>query len=184
MSQLYEALSRISNPATILIFLILFGIVLTLVNWIFPTGVQNLTQTFNYSPQKAYQMMNEYGETGRSKHIRILGADLILVILYSILFSTTILYTLTYLFPSSIILHKLCLLPFLLAGVQFIEIVCVYILLKNYPREILELASMTNVVTIIKYILTYSCVLLSVTGFAGFLLKNLIVFSDYPINSG
>lgn len=170
-------IASISKLKIILLFLILFITALVLVNIIFPTGVQNITQTFNYSPQKAYSMFEEYGQIGREKHLRVLFADIILVILYTILFSTSILYTFSRILPSSLTWwHKVSLLPFVLAIIQLLEIVGVFILLQNYPKELLMIATITNYITVIKFILTAICIIVPVIGFLLLIIKNTIVF--------
>jgi hypothetical protein len=168
---------RVANLKIILLFLVLFAIAMLLVNFTLSTGVKNLTQTFNYSPSKAYQMINDYGEIGRQNHLRILSADIILVILYTILFSASIMYTITRLFPSCFSLHKISLLPFMLAFMQLLEIAGVFILLKNFPKELFIVAKITNIITVTKYILTYICILIPVTGFIILLLRNIIAFA-------
>lgn len=169
--------SEITNLKTILIFLVLFIIAMVLVNSTFSTGVQNLTQTFNYTPEKAYEMMHEYGDVGRLNHLRVLYADIFLVVLYTVLFSTSIMYISAKLLPSYPSIQKISLLPFVLAAIQLLEIIGVFILLKNFPNELFHIARITNIITVTKIILTYICILITIIGFVALQGKNIIAFA-------
>lgn len=173
---LYKTISKTANLKIILIVFVLFVIAMVLVNITFATGVQNLTQTFNYIPEKAYEMISGYGESGRQNHIRVLFADIILVILYTVLFSSSILYTASRLFPSKPLVHKLSLLPFVLAAIQFLEIIGVFIVLVSFPRKLIRLTELTNIITMTKVILTYVCMFIPLVGFICMSYKNIIAF--------
>ena len=169
--QLSTFVSDLENPKIILIFFLLFVTAIILVNSTFSTGVKNLTQTFGYSPEKAYEMINNYGDMGRQNHIRVLFADIILVILYTVLFSTSIYFTFTRLFRPDTILLKTCLLPFALAGIQLMEVIGVFILLVSYPTQFYFIARITNALTMVKFILTYACMLIPISGFSVLFIK-------------
>ncbi|MCX7708542.1 MAG: hypothetical protein N2484_01705 [Clostridia bacterium] len=170
---IYQKILGITNLKTIIISLLLFVIALVLANVTFSTGVQNLTQTFNYTPEKAYEMLQGYGDKGRSNHLKILIVDIILVTLYTILFSTSIAYTTMRLFPANTNLQYLSLVPLVLGCLQLLEIAGVFILLACYPRELYTLARITSGITVVKFILTYICILLPVIGFLGLLGRNI-----------
>lgn len=169
-------ISGIANAKIILASLILFATAMILVNSVFPSGVQNLTQTFGYTPEKAYEMLQQYGETGRLHHTRVLFADIVLVVLYSILFSTTIYFTIYRLLPAHPSLLNLSLLPYILAVIQLMEVLGIFILLKSYPTQMFLLARLTNIMTMSKFILTYFCILIPTGGFLALFVKWLIAF--------
>jgi hypothetical protein len=171
---LLNFITKITSPKTIVVFLVLFIVAMVLVNFTFSSGVQNLTQTFNYTPEEAYQMIEEYGESGRAKHLGVLLMDPILVVLYTILFSCSILFTVSRLFISKTALYKLSIAPFILASIQTLEIVGLFIIIRNFPIRHILLVKITNIVTMAKIILTYFCVFLSLIGFLGLLMKKVI----------
>ena len=172
---LYKTISKTANLKIILIAFILFATAMVLVNITFASGVQNLTQTFNYTPEKAYEMINGYGESRRQNNIRYCS-QIILVILYTVMFSSSILYTASRMFPSKPVVHKLSLLPFVLAVIQLLEIIGVFIVLVSFPRQLIRLTELTNIITMTKIILTYVCMLIPLVGFICMSYKNIIAF--------
>ena len=140
--------------------LMLFGgfiIICILSNTVFRQSFMFLTQTFNYSSEYAYNLMNSIGETGRKAHLLILIADLVMVVLY-----TNFLLGINYRLSCGIlknchVITVITFLPLVLTIVQFSEIVGVAMLVINYSNEYTNIAHLANTLTIIKFNLTAIC---------------------------
>lgn len=113
---------RFSKPIVMMASFIMFVLILVAVNTIFKPEFKYLTQTFGYSPEKAYQMMKAYGEAGRMVHLRVLIADVAMVLLYTVFFSTTIYSTFSRIQNNTAIIFVVCLIPFVLAITQLMEV--------------------------------------------------------------
>lgn len=167
-------IERYSKPVVIIVSFVLFAFMLIAVNSVFKPEFTYLTQTLGYSPEKAYQMMNDYGEAGRQAHLRVLIADIVMVMLYTALFSTTIYATFSKVFNNRVALFTLCLIPFILAASQLLEVLGVFTLLTHYQNKMFLLAQMVSIVTIIKTILTYICIALPFIGLISVIVKKVI----------
>lgn len=175
MELIYQRILKITNLKVIGIFFVLFVVAVFMVNVVFKTEINYLTQTFNYTSEEAYKIINSYGESGRILHLRILFVDIILVILYTVLFSTATVYIAKSLFPSNEFLPRLSLMPVVLSIIQMIEIVGLFIILSSYPTQLFGLVKVINIVTVIKYILTSTCILMLIIGFISLFMKRMFM---------
>lgn len=143
-------------------------------NTVFRQSFTFLTQTFHYSSEYAYDLLNRIGEDGRRAHLLILIADLSMVILY-----TNFLVGINYRFICGItknchVITIITFLPLILALTQLGEIISIIMMIANFQKEYANIAHMANTFTILKYNLTALCfglpiILLCVT----ILLKNI-----------
>lgn len=134
-----------------------FLIICLLSNTLFRVSFLYLTQTFKYSSEYAYSLMNEIGEFGRRAHLLILIADLIMIIFY-----TNFLFGINYKLSCKVtknchLITIITFLPLILAIIQLSEIITIAMLIIHYKREYTNIAHLANFLTIIKFNLTAIC---------------------------
>jgi hypothetical protein len=147
-------IEKLSTTKCLLLIFGGFMIAFVLSNTVFSQDFTYLTQTFNYSSEYAYSLMNSIGEAGRSAHLLILMSDLIMVILY-----TNFLLGINYRLSCGITknCHAITIVtfsPIILTMIQFGEIVANAMLVLNYKKEYVNIAHLANSFTIIKFNLT------------------------------
>lgn len=152
-----DYIEKLSATKCILMLMGIFAFICMISNTFFRQNFKYLTQTFNYTSEYAYQLMNKIGASGRTAHLLILITDLIMVILY-----TNLLFGINYRLICSItkkchIITILTFSPFVLAVVQFGEIIANAILIINYKKEYSNIAHLANVLTIVKFNITVIC---------------------------
>lgn len=150
-------IEKVSETKNLIILFAGFAIFLVLSNTVFSQDFAYLTQTFNYSNEQAYDLMNSIGDTGRRSHLLILISDLVMVFLY-----TNFLLGINYRLSCSItkkckVITAITFFPLVLAIVQLSEIVGIAILVFSYKNEFETLANLTNYLTMIKFTLTAIC---------------------------
>ena len=150
-------IEKLSTTKCLLMLLGGFAIICILSNSVFRQSFMYLTQTYNYTSEYAYQLMNSIGETGRTAHLLILILDLIMVILY-----TNLLFGINFRLICGItknchLIMIITFYPLVLSLVQFGEIIANTILIINYTEEYESVAHLANTLTIIKYKLTAIC---------------------------
>lgn len=143
---------------------ILFLVVCILANTFFKQDFSFLTQTFNYKPQYAYDLMNRIGEEGRKAHLFIFISDLLMIFFY-----TNFLIGANYrVYKNRIkkcsILSIITFSPVILALVQLAEIIVLTILIINFKSEYSNIARLSNCLTVIKYYLLVICFCLPILG--------------------
>ncbi len=70
--RLNSLVQKIAAPKIVVASILTFFAVVTAVNVFFRKDFNFLTQTFNYTPQYAYQLLNDIGTIGRQNHLRVL----------------------------------------------------------------------------------------------------------------
>ena len=175
MNLFLENIKRFSKPSIMLFSFLLFALVLISVNVFFAPNFKYLTQSFNYTPERAYLILSEYGEAGRMTHLKVLAADIIMVILYTIFFSTAIYSTFSRILNYRAMVSVLCIIPFILALIQALEVLGVFTLLISYPNRMFRLARIVNIITMAKFTCTYICFLLPFIGVIGLIIKRIFV---------
>jgi hypothetical protein len=148
-------LIKLATGRNILLLIILFLLAnFVIIPFIYPT-FQTLDTLPSYTPQKAYELISSYGDQGRQTYIVTeLTLDLIYPFISALLFSLLILYTFQRGFPGKAWLHRFAWIPFGVMIADYLENICVVIMLLSYPRELPTLAQISNLFTIIKFALT------------------------------
>jgi len=115
---------------------------------------------FAFSPQKAYEYVESYGETGRKLYaISALTIDIAYPIIYSTLFALIILFFLKRTYQSNTKLKKIALMPFAAAGADFFENSGIAIMLLTYPSSSHTLSLLTSVANTLKWLLVAATIL-------------------------
>lgn len=163
-NKLSLSIQKIARPKVIALSLIAFIFVMVMVNLVFKQDFNFLTQTFNYTPEYAYQLLNDIGETGRSKHLLVFLPDILMVLLYTILLVGTNYAIFKKLIKNCLAISIITFSPLILSITQFAEIIILAIILLQYPNQLFSLAQVSNIITIIKTILTVIFFLMPLVG--------------------
>lgn len=150
-------IEKLSATKSLLMIFGGFTIMCILTNTIFRQNFVFLTQTFNYTSEEAYGLMHRIGEDGRTAHLLILIADLIMVILY-----TNFLFGINYRLTCGItkkcyVITIITFFPLILATLQLSEIIANAMLIMNYAKEYANIAHLANTLTILKFNMTAIC---------------------------
>ncbi len=164
MKKLNSLVEKLSKPRVILTYFGAFLLVLILTNVVLKPSFTYLTQTFNYSPKSAYDLLSTIGEEGRKTHLQVFITDVIMVVLYTMFLVGANYATFNKWVKKCTLISIITFLPVILASVQILEIVGLIGLITHYPSELLALAKVTNILTILKYALTTICFLLPIIG--------------------
>jgi hypothetical protein len=172
-------LERYATGRNILILLGLF-LLFTLV--IFPlltsrlaqlsNGVSLIDNEFAYTPEKVFQMVTSYGPAGRPLYITItLTADLVYPINYALLLVLAMIYFFRTSFARDSIFQGWVYIPLAAMAADYLENICLVILLATYPNWIEGLAQAANIFTGLKWGLLLISILLTLVGLVTWLLK-------------
>ncbi len=164
MNRLNSLVEKLSKTKVIFTYLGAFLLVLIFTNVVFKPGFTYLTQTFNYSPKAAYNLLSVIGEEGRQAHLIVFISDVIMVALYTAFLVGANYATFHKWVKKCTLISIITFLPVILAGVQILEIVGLIGLIIHYPTELFALARVTNILTILKSILTVVCFVLPIIG--------------------
>lgn len=165
---LHLFVQQIAQPKMIIASLSGLIIMMVLLNFVIKPDFNYLTQTFNYTPEYAYQLLYDIGEDGRASHLLVLAPDILLVLLYTALLlgaNYAIADKLTRCTPKNCIaVSVITFSPLILSIMQLAEIAVLAVVLLQYPKEMPALIALTNRVTMIKTILTVFFFLMPVIG--------------------
>ncbi len=119
---------------------------------------------FAFSPQKAYESVESYGETGRKLYaISALTIDIAYPIIYSTFFAFLILYLLNKAYLYNTKLKKIALLPFGAAIADFFENSGIATMLLAYPARSDTVALFTSLANTLKWALVTATILTILT---------------------
>jgi hypothetical protein len=150
-------IEKLSATKCLLTLLGGFLLLCILSNTIFRQSFLFLTQTFHYSSEYAYDLMNRIGEAGRRMHLLILLSDVAMVILYTN-FLLGVNYRLIYgITKNCHVITIITFLPLMLTLTQLGEIVANAMLILNYQKEYANIAHLADTLTVIKFNLTAIC---------------------------
>ncbi len=170
---------RLATGRNILILLGLF-LIFTLV--IFPLLTSRLTQLsngvnlvdneFSYTPEKVFQMVTSYGPEGRPLYIAItLTADLVYPAIYGLLLVLSMIFFYRSSFARDSIFQAWVYIPLAAVAADYLENVCVVILLATFPNWIEGLAQAANIFTGLKWGLLLISIVLALAGLVAWLFK-------------
>lgn len=167
-----RTLSNFSTGRNVIILLALFLFAnFVLIPAIYPK-FETLDTMSAYSPEEAYNLFSNYGESGRNYYIIIeLTLDIIYPLITALLFSLSTLYTFQRAFPGKSGIHNLAVIPFGVMLADYLENFCIVLMLLNYPRELTNLARLSNIFTNIKFVLSPVELLLVIIGLIGWLIQ-------------
>jgi hypothetical protein len=164
-------LKKLATGKNILVLLAIFLLANFVIIPAFYPNFQTLDTLAYYTPDQAYRLISSYGEQGRQNYAIIEATlDLVYPFVSALLFSLLILYGFQRALPNQKWVQWLALLPFAVMVSDYLENVCVVILLLEYPRQLDTLAQIGNLFTIAKLVFT-PFKLLFVPGFIGWLIR-------------
>ncbi|MCD4664967.1 MAG: hypothetical protein K8R68_06815 [Bacteroidales bacterium] len=156
--------------------LFLFGMLLLFNFVLFPVflpkgqNTKPIDTQFAYTPQKAYQIIENYEDTVIQLYIiGELTIDLIYPIIYSLLLS----FILFFVYKN----QKIVLFPFLILIADYFENFGIVTLLFSYPQKLMNVAWITSFFSTLKWILILVSFLIIILG----LMKKLILKCDFRI---
>ncbi len=172
-------LERWATGRTILIFLGIF-LLFTLV--IFPlltsrlaqisNGVSLIDNEFSYTPEKVFQMVTAYGPQGRPLYIAItLTADLVYPFIYGQLLALAMIYFFRKSFAPDSIFQIGIYVPLAAMAADYLENICLVILLATYPNWLEGLSQAANIFTGLKWGLLLISITLALAGLVAWLFK-------------
>jgi hypothetical protein len=120
---------------------------------------QTLDTLRTYTPQQAYQLIDSYGQSGRQTYTVIeLTLDIAYPVLTALMVSLIILYTFKRAFRGMYWLLYLSLAPFLILLADFLENLCIVVMLLSYPKQLLWLAQLSDLLTRTRFFLSpFNC---------------------------
>ncbi len=167
-------IQKLACLRAIMLSLLGFVIVMMLVNVVFRQDFSYLTQTFNYTPEYTYQLLNEIGASGITSHLLVFLPDILMVLLYTALFLGANYAIFTQLTSNCLFISIITFSPLILSITQIVEIIMLTILLLQYPSQLFFLAQLTNTVTMIKTVLTIIFFLVPLIGIGALGVKRII----------
>lgn len=115
-------------------------------------GIGTLDMKFSYSTREAYDTIKSLGALGRQFYVKWLLMDYVLSLSLMILSSILITYFLKKLSITGKI-QKINLLPYIRGAFDYLENCFILMMLFTYPKEFIVVASIANLMTMIKWIL-------------------------------
>lgn len=161
LSKLSSNMQKLSTKKYILIFagVLLFMGYLSINNVTGTTrlkeisnGIGTLDMKFSYSPREAYDIIKSLGALGRQFYTKWLLMDYVFSLSMMILNSIFITYFLKKL-SISVKIQKINLLPYFRGAFDYMENCFILLMLFKYPKELMVVASIASLMTIIKWIL-------------------------------
>lgn len=166
-------IQKTANPKVILLSLLAFVFVMVMVNVVFKKDFKFLTQTFNYTPEYAYQLLGDIGETGRSNHLLVFLPDILMVLLYTVLLVGANYAICKKLTNNCLAISILTFSPLILSITQVAEIVVLATILLEYPNQLFPFARVSNIITMTKTILTVIFFLMPLAGLCALGIKKI-----------
>ncbi len=162
--------------------LVLLGLFLLFTLVIFPlltsqlsllsNGVSLIDNEFSYTPEKSYQMITSYGPQGRPLYIAVtLTADLVYPLVYGLLLALAMVYFFRNTYAQNSVIQGAVYIPLAAMIGDYLENICLVILLATYPNWLEGLAQAANVFTGLKWGLLLTSILLVLVGIIARLVK-------------
>lgn len=153
-NKLLDLLTKLATGKLVVVFLLL---VIAVEAFILPAiypRFETLDIQPSYSPEKAYQLIDSYGEAGRQYYAFIeLTLDAVFPLLLALFFGSLMIYLFRRVFPLGSFCQKLPLLGPITMLVDYLENTSIVVMLLNYPRRLDLLAQAANLFTVAKFVL-------------------------------
>ncbi len=175
MNTLLNTLAKFATGKNILILLaLLIAINIWALPAIYPP-FETLDLQSSYTPDQAYNLISSYGQTGRSYYAVIeLTLDLVYPAISALFFSLFTIYTFRRIFHPHTKLQLLPVLALIVMGADYIENICIVIILLSYPQRMDPAAQAANLFTIIKFFLSYAELALILIGLIGLSVRQVL----------
>lgn len=136
-------------------------------------GIGILDLEPGYSVERAYSMLDKMGALGRQFYAtHIIPMDMVFPLTYGIAFSLAILYFVLKLMPNNEPAQGLIYIPLAAMLSDYLENVCVILVLIKYPEQLPGIIQMSNLFTMIKSALLGFSILMVVLSLMILLIKN------------
>jgi hypothetical protein len=177
-------LTRLATGRNILILLLIFLLFnLVLIPRFYP-AFQTLDTLPSYTPAQAYQLLDSYGDAGRSAYLATeLTLDLVYPPATALLFSLLIVYTFQRAFPRTPSLIFLGLIPFLVLVGDYMENVLIILMLLRHPVQLTAIARLAGYFTRMKFIFT-PFELIFIIGLGGWLVQTIRSWRNIASHAG
>ncbi len=166
LTRLWLLVNRFATWKSVLLFLVLF-IVMTALMLGKPLGTAQVNEysngagildgTWNYTPEKTYDILDRQGELGRRAYSTLATLDFVYIIIYTPFLALSLAFLLQRLLAPASALQKSSLLPFVSGLADLGEGVCIHVMLANYPNRLMSIARLANYFTMIKTIAFALC---------------------------
>ena len=161
MSWLYNKAKKLAQVKWIIVFLVLFIISYNLINGQL-IGVKKLTEITGgtsildlqpyYTPQQAYEILQQQGEAGRLFYRDLLiYQDFIFPLIYTFFWLSLLTFLSSKWLKSIKLLHLVTLIPIIGGVSDYTENILILKMLSAYPQKLLNVAYICNIFNIIKY---------------------------------
>jgi len=125
----------------------------------------------SYSPERAYEIVENYGEKGRAYYSYIQLLDILFPLAYAFCFALLIHYFYSHAFPNTRLLQVFTNLPLVTGIVDMLENTGIFLMLHTYPRSFTKIAIYTSTMTLAKGVLFNLSLLLLLIGLVSFLIR-------------
>jgi hypothetical protein len=181
--KLIRFLTKLATGRLVILFVFLVIAVNAFVLPVIYPSFETLDMQSSYSPEKAYQLIDSYGQAGRQYYVLIeLTLDVIYPILSALMISSIIIFFFRRVFPLDSFWQKLPLLGPIVMIVDYLENTSIVTMLLAYPRQLDFVAQAANVFTVAKFALSYLALILILIGLLGWLGK--ILYATIRKNPG
>jgi len=128
-------------------------------------SVMPLDLMFFYTPEKAFEMMEKYGEEGRAIYMRIeLTADLIYPIIYTLFFGLLISWLFQRGFKPESPMQKWNVMPVGAWFLDLLENIGIVTMIAMYPTRPVALAWLTSILGTVKWAFAFASIVLVLLG--------------------
>jgi hypothetical protein len=127
-----------------------------------------------FTAERAYALLDSYGEEGRRIYAYAELVDLVYPLAYATMFALVIAFTWKRILPPGSRLLRLCVLPVAAACVDYLENIGIFTLLATYPARLYGVATATGVFNACKWALAVCSIALAAAGVLGWIAKALI----------
>ncbi|HSB01009.1 MAG TPA: hypothetical protein VLE49_10195 [Anaerolineales bacterium] len=174
--KLIALLTKLATGRLVIVFILLVIAINAFVLPMIYPRFETLDMQSSYSPERAYPLIDSYGEDGRQYYATIeLTLDLIYPILSALMFSSLTIYLFRRVFPLDSFWQKLPLLGPIVMVVDYLENTSIVTMLLSYPRRLDLIARAANVFTVTKFVLSDLELILILIGLLGWLGKTLYI---------
>lgn len=181
MNFIYNNVKKIATGKWVILLFFLFIVSFTMMNgdiigekkmMEYSNGIGILDKEFNYTPEKAYDILDSQGEQGREMYKDlIIYQDFLFPIIYTLFWLSLITYLFSKWFKNEKIIKLISLIPLLGGVFDWLENISILNMLINYPSKAYNLAALANTFTTIKTTIFMINIIIVIIGFIGMLLN-------------
>lgn len=168
-----KTITAFSSNLWLILSFSVFVLFYLLTNIVFKQNFVYLTQTFGYTPESAYNLLQSIGDSGRSAHLLVFLSDIVMVISYSVFLLGANYRTYTKWLKNCHAITIVTFFPLLLSICQIVEIALLAFIISDYGTYHYTAVNIASAFTNAKYILTTISFLLPIIGLCGTIVKKI-----------